>query len=124
MIRRPPRSTLFPYTTLFRSLDVEVGRSSHLDLTKIVITELGSKVAVDLVATKNPERGVLGVATKAGAIDILYIGLPERDARVPAGLAACLRDAHCRSRHYGGAQHCCQKNFLVPSHGSLLRLRY
>src|SRR3712207_7153998 len=28
MIRRPPRSTLFPYTTLFRSLvDVEVGVS-------------------------------------------------------------------------------------------------
>src|SRR3712207_8308127 len=23
MIRRPPRSTLFPYTTLFRSVDVE-----------------------------------------------------------------------------------------------------
>src|SRR3712207_768434 len=26
MIRRPPRSTLFPYTTLFRSLDVALGR--------------------------------------------------------------------------------------------------
>src|SRR6476646_4284836 len=26
MIRRPPRSTLFPYTTLFRSLQVLVGR--------------------------------------------------------------------------------------------------
>src|SRR3712207_7714517 len=26
MIRRPPRSTLFPYTTLFRSLQVRVGR--------------------------------------------------------------------------------------------------
>src|SRR5258705_10027222 len=25
MIRRPPRSTLFPYTTLFRSLWLEVG---------------------------------------------------------------------------------------------------
>src|SRR5687767_15452831 len=25
MIRRPPRSTLFPYTTLFRSIDVRVG---------------------------------------------------------------------------------------------------
>src|SRR3989442_5596133 len=24
MIRRPPRSTLFPYTTLFRSVDIEV----------------------------------------------------------------------------------------------------
>src|SRR3712207_8161827 len=23
MIRRPPRSTLFPYTTLFRSMDIE-----------------------------------------------------------------------------------------------------
>src|SRR5256885_13054203 len=33
MIRRPPRSTLFPYTTLFRSLlyerDVGVGRVEH-----------------------------------------------------------------------------------------------
>src|SRR5256885_9904355 len=28
MIRRPPRSTLFPYTTLFRSVDVE----GHLNL--------------------------------------------------------------------------------------------
>src|SRR3712207_7595693 len=28
MIRRPPRSTLFPYTTLFRS--VGVGRTRHL----------------------------------------------------------------------------------------------
>src|SRR3712207_7485613 len=27
MIRRPPRSTLFPYTTLFRSLDAIGGRS-------------------------------------------------------------------------------------------------
>src|SRR2546429_2165386 len=26
MIRRPPRSTLFPYTTLFRSLHLAVGR--------------------------------------------------------------------------------------------------
>src|SRR2546430_5657400 len=25
MIRRPPRSTLFPYTTLFRSLDAKIG---------------------------------------------------------------------------------------------------
>src|SRR2546430_7627116 len=27
MIRRPPRSTLFPYTTLFRSPKIVVGRS-------------------------------------------------------------------------------------------------
>src|SRR3989441_13057705 len=28
MIRRPPRSTLFPYTTLFRSLEATVGHES------------------------------------------------------------------------------------------------
>src|SRR5258708_11382466 len=38
MIRRPPRSTLFPYTTLFRSLpaaatDVCLSRCSGLDVT-------------------------------------------------------------------------------------------
>src|SRR5690349_23540707 len=27
MIRRPPRSTLFPYTTLFRSLAADVGQA-------------------------------------------------------------------------------------------------
>src|SRR5258706_13364718 len=42
MIRRPPRSTLFPYTTLFRSVVVaETGRQpidnpdTHLELTMI-----------------------------------------------------------------------------------------
>src|SRR2546430_12062471 len=34
MIRRPPRSTLFPYTTLFRSLgsrEIPSGRHLHVD---------------------------------------------------------------------------------------------
>src|SRR3712207_8298211 len=29
MIRRPPRSTLFPYTTLFRSIDLSGGGQEH-----------------------------------------------------------------------------------------------
>src|SRR2546427_10999513 len=40
MIRRPPRSTLFPYTTLFRSYDGaqldEDGAWLHLDLGRII----------------------------------------------------------------------------------------
>src|SRR5205809_1745538 len=32
MIRRPPRSTLFPYTTLFRSLQPRVGHLDHADV--------------------------------------------------------------------------------------------
>src|SRR3712207_7175952 len=29
MIRRPPRSTLFPYTTLFRSVDLQLDRADR-----------------------------------------------------------------------------------------------
>src|SRR5256885_4080316 len=41
MIRRPPRSTLFPYTTLFRSL---VGRGQRPD----ALTEPGGESLLDL----------------------------------------------------------------------------
>src|SRR5256885_5688339 len=34
MIRRPPRSTLFPYTTLFRSLHLTLGRA-HEQVVKL-----------------------------------------------------------------------------------------
>src|SRR3712207_8160929 len=35
MIRRPPRSTLFPYTTLFRSQTVQIGRGENKGRTII-----------------------------------------------------------------------------------------
>src|SRR3989454_4311831 len=34
MIRRPPRSTLFPYTTLFRSLVAFGGQHDHRDVRR------------------------------------------------------------------------------------------
>src|SRR3712207_7787630 len=41
MIRRPPRSTLFPYTTLFRSLDLRRFRTNlHLDMEAPAWSEL------------------------------------------------------------------------------------
>src|SRR2546421_5615517 len=42
MIRRPPRSTLFPYTTLFRSHKVDLlrGRSSQYLVQRIELTWL------------------------------------------------------------------------------------
>src|SRR3989442_2589531 len=41
MIRRPPRSTLFPYTTLFRSFQIFQSRLRHQD-------SLGDRVVVPL----------------------------------------------------------------------------
>src|SRR2546430_9264280 len=40
MIRRPPRSTLFPYTTLFRSV---AGIDVHKDMIKVAIRSPGEK---------------------------------------------------------------------------------
>src|SRR3712207_9114158 len=44
MIRRPPRSTLFPYTTLFRSQDVYrvLARLMQTDLTVMITGESGT----------------------------------------------------------------------------------
>src|SRR3712207_8450571 len=42
MIRRPPRSTLFPYTTLFRSAEQLV---DHLDAYDIAVYNLGNNLA-------------------------------------------------------------------------------
>src|SRR3712207_7274320 len=44
IIRRPPRSTLFPYTTLFRSRDTKVGQDGVTTLEQDV---LGLDVAMD-----------------------------------------------------------------------------
>src|SRR3712207_7451958 len=42
MIRRPPRSTLFPYTTLFRSR-VHAGRPVHLPRLRPVVERSGDR---------------------------------------------------------------------------------
>src|SRR5256885_8604012 len=38
MIRRPPRSTLFPYTTLFRSEEQAIGRQERKSLEEAMAT--------------------------------------------------------------------------------------
>src|SRR3712207_8008789 len=51
MIRRPPRSTLFPYTTLFRSLHVTVGEG---DDTKEILR------GVDLTVRSGETHAIMG----------------------------------------------------------------
>src|SRR3989442_11063096 len=41
MIRRPPRSTLFPYTTLFRSVNIEDTGLSAEEVQKLLLEEAG-----------------------------------------------------------------------------------
>src|SRR5438270_9708885 len=46
MIRRPPRSTLFPYTTLFRSIGRRQSRLHHRDSFAAEIAAADEKVRV------------------------------------------------------------------------------
>src|SRR3712207_7473531 len=56
MIRRPPRSTLFPYTTLFRSLRAGRGRGEQVLLQHVVDLRRPLEVGVEDEAR---ERAVL-----------------------------------------------------------------
>src|SRR3989454_12673025 len=65
MIRRPPRSTLFPYTTLFRSLD----RPQQLPLDREIDV-------ADLVEEQEPALSCLDEAR------LRFLGVRERAALV------------------------------------------
>src|SRR2546426_6049616 len=45
MIRRPPRSTLFPYTTLFRSV-IDVATGSHLPGWSLIVAGIWAGAAL------------------------------------------------------------------------------
>src|SRR2546430_10670406 len=55
MIRRPPRSTLFPYTTLFRSRRASIGRTRRGGRSAMVAAGGGSRLA--LLALDHDARG-------------------------------------------------------------------
>src|SRR3712207_9566248 len=47
MIRRPPRSTLFPYTTLFRSVDTPEGRAWNVH---VHVADVGAAIEAGIEA--------------------------------------------------------------------------
>src|SRR3712207_8924017 len=57
MIRRPPRSTLFPYTTLFRSVDVDVVRAGRSVSSVHVRMRQDDKARVELLLTAGALTG-------------------------------------------------------------------
>src|SRR5690349_23198841 len=65
MIRRPPRSTLFPYTTLFRS-----GRTIQFTTTGTGGTWSSSNISA--VGTID-QNGLFTTGTRAGTTRVMYI---------------------------------------------------
>src|SRR3989454_5084337 len=91
MIRRPPRSTLFPYTTLFRSdvvSEIGAGRGS---LTRalaprvrlVIAVEKDRRLAAEL-GTRNAERGTERLRVVQGdALQLDWHSLLEADLSAP-----------------------------------------
>src|SRR2546425_4831906 len=84
MIRRPPRSTLFPYTTLFRSLECLLDRhvehvrdrlALELDLERLPVvpapvTDLAGDVDVGQEVHLDLDRAVASAGLAAPALDV------------------------------------------------------
>src|SRR5256885_15383551 len=70
MIRRPPRSTLFPYTTLFRSVDLVITRLNQPAQVLWNRTEgSGNWISFDLQGSKSNREAIgawVEVATEEG----------------------------------------------------------
>src|SRR3712207_8326414 len=61
MIRRPPRSTLFPYTTLFRSAGYKLGLTPQMHMTYLMWRRgVGFRVETSRTYTNGRVKPVVG----------------------------------------------------------------
>src|SRR3712207_7174804 len=97
MIRRPPRSTLFPYTTLFRSARVLVDELLRGGVTDAVLAP-GSRsapVALAFAAAERDGRLRLHVRIDERTAAFLALGLAKASGRpVPALTTSGTAAAH------------------------------
>src|SRR2546421_6459299 len=62
MIRRPPRSTLFPYTTLFRS---EVGRDNTLFIHLTLVPFISATAELKTKPTRHSVRELMQIGIRS-----------------------------------------------------------
>src|SRR2546427_12057543 len=111
MIRRPPRSTLFPYTTLFRSNlsetaflrpdgdcyrlrwftpAVEVDLCGHATLASAHVLWEDGHLAADKGAAFHTRSGLLGAVRRGEWIELDFPATPPTPAVAPPGLVDAL----------------------------------
>src|SRR5690242_6627823 len=100
MIRRPPRSTLFPYTTLFRSGDISTaaGRDEVADLMAFMVSQSGVIAIYQGAAETGPRalghRSILANPCDAGVRELLNARVKYRETIRPLAPMATLEAAH------------------------------
>src|SRR2546422_9452505 len=89
MIRRPPRSTLFPYTTLFRSHIVAIQDMGDAGLTSSSAEMaakggVGVELDLSLVPTREPGMTPYEILLSESQERMLVVAQPDRIAQVQA----------------------------------------
>src|SRR5260370_264417 len=98
MIRRPPRSTLFPYTTLFRSLQVQRARPAPQFAKKKLPARARRPTKQVNKSRKERETQSSGrIRDKGGAGDADPVARTARTARPPHQRPPRTRELHPRS---------------------------
>src|SRR2546430_10202835 len=102
MIRRPPRSTLFPYTTLFRS--VHQDKSIRTGLAGIAIPgnrvlklpddEIGQTVPVEITQRRRSEEHTSELQSQSNLVCRLLLEKKKQQSR-----CLRLRQVYCHSDH-------------------------
>src|SRR3989449_1179738 len=83
MIRRPPRSTLFPYTTLFRSLAKQTENQSLAEITRSVVYDVESGHTLADALRKHPKAfgdlyvNMVAAGEAGGILDTILVRLSE-----------------------------------------------
>src|SRR2546429_6690987 len=96
MIRRPPRSTLFPYTTLFRS-DQAVLRQEVATHEEQLTVEPGR--TLDLLVTKGPVRSEEHTSELQSRLHLVCRLLLEKKKKNEISRRLCVSSACHAARH-------------------------
>src|SRR3989441_13053111 len=102
MIRRPPRSTLFPYTTLFRSLLLKKVAGSG-DYTHLVIVEVAKPSAAEGIFQQQLEAA--SQATLHRSWNDATVGFPELRRFVHAEQHTTVGKGHSDTQRAGKVGH-------------------
>src|SRR3712207_8815078 len=99
MIRRPPRSTLFPYTTLFRSLVAHRVAVAVVHLLEVIDVDRGQRELRGAVLDGGPQR-------------LVERAVPEQAGQVVDRKSTRLNSSHANISY---AVFCFQKKKKLPS---------
>src|SRR5687768_18202174 len=79
MIRRPPRSTLFPYTTLFRSDGAaHPGEFGHSGISGRTFSAVGVATSAEFLASTDPDRKSTRLNSSHGYISYAVFCLKKK----------------------------------------------